>query len=120
MKTRKFPIRDIKHPVFYTGDLVELLNVSPGQDYDIKSQTSDFKQDTNRLVGQRFYVECFVRDYSFETKLLPLEIQHRLQGWSAGGHGANSVSGFQIKLHSRPIRNKIKFFIQYIIGTYKP
>lgn len=75
---------------FKPGDIVEILNISSGQIYDIQSQTCKFGREKairDSVVGSRYEIGGFSES-----------IGYYLNGWNHGGHSAAFFEESQLML----------------------
>ena len=100
--------------IFYTDDVVEVLNLSDNQIYDIRSQTCNVKRNLNKdIVGMRYKLKVQVIDTRDG-----FEMHCTLEGWNHGGHSAHIVEPSQIRLNYRPLKNWIKHLYFKKTGKY--
>ena len=89
--------------VFYSGDVVELLNLSADQIESIRSQRCNFKiNPKEEAVGMRYRVRVS-KNHRGETI-------HQLMGWNHGGHFYNFYAS-QLLLYKRPLSNWVEHFL---------
>ena len=106
--------------IFFTGDVVEILNLSEDQIYSIRSQTCNFKADPNRdVVGMRYILFVNVANYSYGDVKKPDEIQYRVIEWNHGGHFVYWHPS-QFRLYHRPFKNWIKLLCFKVFRKYCP
>jgi hypothetical protein len=91
---------------YFTGDVVELLNLTEQQISSIRSQTCNQNANPNRdAIGMRY--KLFVKRFTILDKTTT---QYYLLDWGHGGHFSGIVSPFQFTLYKRPITNWVKYF----------
>jgi len=99
--------------IFFTDDIVEVLNLSQGQIYDIRSQTCDFNKHPGKdIVGMRYKLKVRIYDEK--------EIWHMLLGWNHGGHVSDKFNPEQLRLIHRPFKNWWKLIKLKVVGQYYP
>ena len=106
--------------IFFTDDVVEILNLSQEQIYSIRSQTCDFKKEPNRdIVGMRYKLFANVANYSYGDIKNPDEFQLSLVDWNHGGHFVYWHPS-QFRLYYRPLRNHLKLLFFKVFRKYCP
>jgi len=106
--------------IFFSNDIVEVLNLSDEQIYSIRSQTCDFNKQPNRdIVGMHYKIKVNIHNYSYDDIIKLNEIHYSLIGWNHGGH-FSKFEPTQLRLINRPLKNWLKLIRFVVFGQYCP
>lgn len=118
--------------IFFTGDVVEVLNVSKSQVDSIQSQTCSNDNPVPHIVGNKYRlfvstdreskirfsdIEEWNKNY-YDPTMWRGQLQYRLNGWYHGGLTADRVESDQIILYKRPLKNWLKYWYLLITKNY--
>lgn len=122
--------------VFFTDDIVEVLNVSTKQIEDIRSQTCNIHSNPSPfIIGSRYKLKILKnmefsgrRSVTYEEwneickdpKYWIADLTYILEEWNHGGHFADRFKPEQLTLHRRPLRNWLKYLWLNITKKYNP